>query len=82
MENTEKVLDLNKTVYDLTQEYPEVKDIMAELGFQDITKPMALNLMGRVMTIPKGSQIKGIPMERIEKAFEENGYIDKDESNT
>ena len=82
MENTEKVLDLNKTVYDLTQEYPEVKDIMAELGFQDITKPMALNLMGRVMTIPKGSQIKGISMERIVKAFEEHGFIVKDESNT
>jgi len=30
MENTEKVLDLNKTVYDLTQEYPEVKDFMEE----------------------------------------------------
>lgn len=61
MENTEKVLDLNKTVYDLTQEYPEVKDIMAELGFQDITKPMALNLMGRVMTIPKGLSDQGNP---------------------
>ncbi|MCR5415228.1 MAG: DUF1858 domain-containing protein, partial [Pseudobutyrivibrio sp.] len=50
-----KIIDLTKSVYDLCQEFPEVKDIMLELGFKDITNPVALNTMGRVMTIPKGS---------------------------
>lgn len=33
-----KKLDLNKTVYELTQEYPELIEIMAGLGFTEIIK--------------------------------------------
>ena len=33
-----KKLDLSKSVYELTQEYPELIDIMAELGFSEILK--------------------------------------------
>ena len=70
----EKVLDMKKNVHDLATEYPEVIDIMIELGFKDISNPVALNTMGRVMTIPKGSQIKGIDLEAIVNLFEEKGF--------
>lgn len=69
-----KVLDMKKNVHDLATEYPEVIDIMIELGFKDISNPVALNTMGRVMTIPKGSQIKGIDLEAIVNLFEEKGF--------
>ena len=69
-----KEIDLNKTVSELVHEYPEVRQIMAELGFRDITNSAAMQFMGKVMTIPKGAAIKGIPMERIISAFEENGF--------
>lgn len=69
-----KELDLTKTVAELVAQYPEVKDIMAELGFKDITSPIALKFMGKVMTIPKGAAIKGIPMDKITTAFEANGF--------
>ena len=65
-----KILDLSKSVYDLCQEYPEIIDIMSELGFSDITKKVALNTMGRIMTIPKGSEIKDIPMDTIISKFQ------------
>ena len=39
-----KKLDLNKTVFELTQEYPELADIMADLGFTEITKKPMLYL--------------------------------------
>ena len=69
-----KELNLTKTVAELVKEYPEVKEIMTDLGFKDITSPIAMKFMGKVMTIPKGAAIKGIPMERIIAAFEEKGY--------
>ncbi len=69
-----KRIDLSKTVAQLVREHPEVKDIMVGLGFKDIASPAALMFMGKVMTIPKGSAIKGIPMERIVAAFEEAGF--------
>ena len=69
-----KVLDMKKNVHDLATEYPEVIDIMIELGFKDISNPVALNTMGRVMTIPKDSQIKGIDLEAIVTLFEDKGF--------
>jgi hypothetical protein len=69
-----KTLDLSKSVYELTQEFPEVIDIMAALGFTDITKKAILLSVGRVMTIPKGAKMKGIPMEKIVAAFREKGF--------
>ena len=69
-----KTMDFSKSVYELTQEYPEVVEIMASLGFTDITKKAMLISVGRVMTIPKGAAMKGIAMERIVEAFEERGF--------
>ncbi|MCR4878239.1 MAG: DUF1858 domain-containing protein, partial [Bacteroidales bacterium] len=69
-----KTLDLSKSVYELTQEYPEVVDIMAALGFTDITKKAMLLSVGRMMTIPKGAKMKGIPMEKIVAAFHKRGF--------
>lgn len=67
-------IDLNKTVYDLCKEYPDVKNILAELGFSDITKPGMLETAGRFMTIQKGSQAKGIDLEKIKHEFIKRGY--------
>ena len=47
-----KLLDLNKNVYSLCGEYPEVKKIMASAGFTDITKPAALNIFIVLYTGP------------------------------
>ena len=69
-----KILDMKRNVHDLATEFPEVIDIMIELGFKDISNPVALNTMGRVMTIPKGSQIKGIDLESIVNLFEDKGF--------
>ena len=44
----EKKLDLSKSVYDLVKEYPEVTDIMKELGFSEITNKVMLNSVGKI----------------------------------
>ena len=67
-------IDLSKTVYELSREYPEIVDIMKELGFESITNEGMLNTAGRFMTIPKGAAMKGISMEKISRAFESKGY--------
>lgn len=69
-----KSLDLDKTVYELCSEYPEVKDIMVSVGFAGITTKAAMMTAGRVMTIPKGASMLGIPMEKIISAFRNAGF--------
>lgn len=69
-----KKIDLNKTVYELTAQYPELIDIMAELGFSEITKKAMLNSVGKIMTIPKGAKMKKIPMNDVITALKANGF--------
>jgi hypothetical protein len=69
-----KRIGINATIYEIIKEYPEVMDIMKELGFDDIAKPVVLNIAGRIMTLPKGAALRGIDMEKIKKAFLEKGF--------
>lgn len=80
-----KKLDLNKTVYELIQEYPELIDSMADLGFTEVTKKAMLHSVGRMMTIPKGAKLKQISMMDVvtalkEKGFEIVGELEEEES--
>ena len=70
----DKILDLDKSVASLVKEYPEVADIMVDLGFSEIKNPAMLASVGRIMNLKKGSQMKKIPMEEIVRAFREKGF--------
>ncbi|AZS13188.1 DUF1858 domain-containing protein [Paenibacillus lutimineralis] len=69
-----KVIDLSKTVYELCSSDPEVIEVMAELGFEQITQPGMLQSAGRFMTIPKGARLKKLDMDVIKRAFLDRGY--------
>ncbi len=71
---SDKILDLSKSVYDLTQDDPNIADIMKSLGFEDIVKPGMLQTAGRFMTIPKGARLKGLDIKEICAVFESHGY--------
>ena len=69
-----KKLDLNRTVFELTEEYPELIDIMAGLGFTEITKKPMLHSVGKIMTIPKGAKMKNISMMDVVTTLMRNGF--------
>ena len=69
-----KGINLQLTVYELVKQYPELVEVMKKLGFSDITNKAMLNSAGRFMTIPKGAQMKRIPMEQVISVFEQNGF--------
>ena len=69
-----KKIDFSKTVFELVSEYPELIDIMANLGFTEITKKAMLNSVGRITTIPKGAKMKGISMMEIIATLMSNGF--------
>jgi hypothetical protein len=73
-----KILDVTQTVYELCNQYPEIMPIMIEIGFENITKPGMLQTAGRVMTLPKGCRMKGIPLDTVKEAFKNNGFTIKE----
>ena len=70
----DKEIDLNKSVYELCSQHPDIVQIMQEIGFKDIANPAMLNTAGRFMTIAKGAAMKNIDMDIIKQAFEARGF--------
>ena len=72
-----KELDLKKSVYELTEAYPELIDLLKEMGFFGVVKPIVRNTIGRVTTIPIGSQKMGLDIKEVIKKLEQAGYTIK-----
>lgn len=71
---SDKQIDLSKSVYELCNQYPELPQILSELGFKDITKPGMLASVGRFMTLPKGAMAKRIDLTVINDRLIEHGF--------
>ncbi|MGI1660214.1 MAG: DUF1858 domain-containing protein [Desulfitobacterium sp.] len=69
-----KMIDLSKSVHEICSEYPEVAEIMKEIGFKEIANPGMINTAGRFMTIPKGAAMRRINMDQIKETFAEKGF--------
>ena len=69
-----KKLDLNKTVYELTEEYPELIGILSELGFLGVKNPLARRTLGRITTIPQGCKRQGKDLNEVISKLKERGF--------
>ncbi len=69
-----KKLDLSKPVYELVKQYPELTNIMVELGFKEIANPVMLNSVGRITTIPKGAKMHKISMMKVVTKLVASGF--------
>ncbi len=72
-----KELDLKKSVYELTEAYPELLDILKELGFVGVIRPVVRTTIGRVTTIPQGCQKMGKDLNEVIKRSEQSGFTVK-----
>ncbi|MBI4303344.1 MAG: DUF1858 domain-containing protein [Chloroflexi bacterium] len=69
-----KEIDLKKSVYELTEAYPELIGILKELGFLGVANPVARNTLGRITTIPQGCVKQGKDLSEVIKKLEEKGF--------
>ena len=74
-----KEIDLSKSLYQLTDVYPELIEILKGLGFLGVVNPIARNTMGRATTIPQGSQKMGLDMTEVVRKLKEAGFEVKPE---
>lgn len=69
-----KEIDLKKTLYELTQTYPELIEVLKELGFLGIVSPVVRKTLGRVTTIPQGCKRQGKDLDEVIKKLTEEGF--------
>jgi len=69
-----KKLDLKKSVYELTEEYPELVELLSGMGFLGVKNPIVRKTIGRKMTIPAGCEKQGKNLEIVLEVLKENGF--------
>ncbi len=72
-----KEIDLDSTLYDMTEAYPELIPVLKDLGFAGVANPELRATHGKIMTIRKGAAAHGADLEEIAKTLEGHGYTVK-----
>ncbi|MBM6614757.1 DUF1858 domain-containing protein [Desemzia sp. RIT804] len=69
-----KKINLNNTVYQLIQQYPELKNILVQLGFAPLQNEHLLNTVGRMMPLRKGAEQIGLNVSDLIVQLEKHGF--------
>ncbi len=69
-----KTINLQKSVFKLTEEYPELIDILKEMGFLGVANPLVRKTLGKKMTLPQGCEKQGQVLDTVIVRLKENGF--------
>lgn len=69
-----KNISINEPVASLVKKYPDLKNILKDIGFSEITNPLALSSLGKIISIKKGAGIKNIDLDIIREKLQEGGF--------
>ena len=69
-----KKINLSKSLYALTEEYPELIPLLKEQGFLGVANPITRNTLGRMTTLPEGCEKQGKELTDVIKVLEEAGF--------
>ncbi len=69
-----KHIDLKKNVYELTETYPELIEVLKEMGFLGVANPLTRKTLGKIITIPQGCKKLGKDLNEIIKKLKELGF--------
>jgi hypothetical protein len=72
-----KEIDLDASLYDLTETYPELIPILKEMGFVGVGNPFTRNTLGRVTTLPQGCEKQRKDLAQVLAALAEHGFVTK-----
>jgi ABC-type Fe3+ transport system, periplasmic component len=62
-----KYFDTTETIFDITEKYPEVIDILSEHGFENLNNDMLRKTLGKTITLKKALNMKKINVELFEQ---------------
>ena len=69
-----KNINVDEPVANLIEKFPNIKNILKDLGFIEITNPIALSTVGKMVSLKKGAEIKNIDLDLIKEKLREEGF--------
>lgn len=73
-----KEISLNDTVYDTVTKYPEIREIIAGLGFAPLRDDRMLQTAGRMMTLGRAAKQFGLSYSTISQVLAAHGFTIKE----
>lgn len=70
----EKSIDLTRTLFDLTEEYPELIDIFYQIGLEGVIHPEMRRTGGKNIRVIEGFKHHNISPEEAVKTLAEKGF--------
>ena len=64
-----KYFDIKDKVYDVTEKYPELIEVLAGAGFENLKNDMMRKSMGKLLSLETALKSKNINVEVFEKQF-------------
>ncbi|AET69553.1 hypothetical protein Desor_4116 [Desulfosporosinus orientis DSM 765] len=71
---SEPIIDLTQSLYDLTENYPELIPILKEMGLEGAANPILRQTVGRKLTVSEGLQRHGISLEEAREKLSAKGF--------
>ncbi len=75
-----KEINIDNTLSNIINEYPELLDILYECGFTQIKIPGMLQTAGRFMTLRSGCELRKIELGTLKAELYNKGYTIIDNS--
>ncbi|QOQ78631.1 DUF1858 domain-containing protein [Aerococcus urinaeequi] len=70
----ENQVDFNRPVKQVLDSYPELLDILVDLGFKPLANPAIRQSVGKVVTLKQGCKLINLPLEQLVNELQWNGY--------
>jgi hypothetical protein len=74
----EKIISIHDTIHNLSKRYPEIIQMLFELGFNEIVKPGMLSTVGRFVTLEQGASMRKIDLAVVQQTLIEKGFTFKE----
>lgn len=72
-----KEINLDQTLLSIVSQYPELIDLLYDIGFTQIKVPGMLQTAGRFMTLRSGCELRKIDIKLLELVLIEKGFTIK-----
>lgn len=72
-----KEINLDQTLLSIVSTYPELIDILYDVGFTQIKAPGMIQTAGRFMTLRSGCELRKIDISLLELVLIEKGFTIK-----
>lgn len=69
-----KKIDINWTIYETLEKYPELEDILFEIGFEGVKNPIMRKTHAKIMTIKKGIEFLKIDKDKLKEKLNSAGF--------